>query len=304
MKKIRILFSVLFLCTKVFSQNGNTNKPGPEEESLDPVYFEYSNMFNQCGDELVFDLSAQELWDLNSVNVIDNGSLYSSQEFERYVIPEILREEVPNFNFQDIINGTIPQLNFNYLGINFIKEGDYTAWYCGKGTLLLPQKSYDNVSKIVIVENYQIYEEQNPFNGLKYKVVYNYFFADELQNIPIMYYAEKTKSTFSESFSEVYYEINLGEDKLTGDLDKMIDLNCSPNPASNATSISFIIPKEGRVQLYIESALNNLHVTILDNYRPQGNNNIDFNTSNLIPGIYLVRLQYDGKLFSRKLIIN
>jgi glucose/arabinose dehydrogenase len=83
-----------------------------------------------------------------------------------------------------------------------------------------------------------------------------------------------------------------------------------PNPFNPSTTIKYTIPSvtlsgvEGsRVQLKIFDVLGNEVATLVDEYKPAGNYEINFNASGLVSGIYFYRLQAGSFVDTKKMIL-
>ena len=78
-----------------------------------------------------------------------------------------------------------------------------------------------------------------------------------------------------------------------------------PNPTSNKATIEFTIENDNsKVYLEIFNVLGKRVERIIDGKKLSGNQTIEIDSSNLINGIYLIKLSIDGKVESRELIIN
>lgn len=81
-------------------------------------------------------------------------------------------------------------------------------------------------------------------------------------------------------------------------------LNCYPNPASDAFSLSYFIPEDGYAELEI---LNPLGLVILEKtfgYLTQGNHTFDVQIAGLPVGYYFVRLYAGKQIHAGTLLIN
>jgi hypothetical protein len=83
-----------------------------------------------------------------------------------------------------------------------------------------------------------------------------------------------------------------------------------PNPFNPSTTIKYTIPSvtlssvEGsRVQLKIFDILGNEITTLVDEYKPAGTYEVEFDASNLSSGIYFYRLQAVGFIETKKMIL-
>jgi hypothetical protein len=76
-----------------------------------------------------------------------------------------------------------------------------------------------------------------------------------------------------------------------------------PNPFNPVTAISYTLPKSSEVKISVYDFLGN-EVAILENsIKPAGIHTAQFNGSNLSSGIYFYRLQSEGKIISRKMVL-
>ena len=80
-----------------------------------------------------------------------------------------------------------------------------------------------------------------------------------------------------------------------------------PNPFNPVTKIRWQAPEDGIQTLKVFDILSNEIVTLVDEYRPAGINEIEFNTSNLnkqlTSGIYFYQLKLNNKLTTKKMIL-
>lgn len=76
-----------------------------------------------------------------------------------------------------------------------------------------------------------------------------------------------------------------------------------PNPFNPSTTISFTIPKEGKVALYIYNILGEKVTTLVDEFLLKGNYKYNFNASNFASGVYIYSLRYNNKIISKKMVL-
>jgi len=76
-----------------------------------------------------------------------------------------------------------------------------------------------------------------------------------------------------------------------------------PNPFNPTTTISFSIPKKGLVQLMVFDVLGRHVATLINKNVESGNYQIPFNGSNLTSGIYIYRLRFNNKTYSRQMLL-
>ncbi len=78
-----------------------------------------------------------------------------------------------------------------------------------------------------------------------------------------------------------------------------------PNPFNPTTKINFSIPKQGFVTLKVYDVLGKEVKTLVNEQKPIGNYNIEFNGSNLASGVYFYRLEAgDFKEIKRMILIK
>ena len=77
----------------------------------------------------------------------------------------------------------------------------------------------------------------------------------------------------------------------------------SPNPFNPSTSITFTLEREGNTSLRIYSANGQLTDTLLDSHLSAGAHTITWNAKAHASGVYLVSLESNGKLYTRKITL-
>lgn len=77
--------------------------------------------------------------------------------------------------------------------------------------------------------------------------------------------------------------------------EKTIKLSNFPNPFNNSTNIRFDNPKSNKIKLTIFDLYGKIIATLLDDFLPEGEYNIAFETNNLSNGIYFCELITDNK---------
>lgn len=76
-----------------------------------------------------------------------------------------------------------------------------------------------------------------------------------------------------------------------------------PNPFNLTTTIRFTLPKSGRVKLKVYNLLGEEISTIIDGYRSQGENQIQWTASKLSSGMYIIRLSCDYLHMTEKVLL-
>jgi hypothetical protein len=80
-------------------------------------------------------------------------------------------------------------------------------------------------------------------------------------------------------------------------------LSIAPNPVSGSAKVSFNLKKTRNVSLAIYDISGRLVKTIADKKFDEGIHEINLNTNNMNPGIYLLRMESEGILQTRKFIV-
>jgi len=80
-------------------------------------------------------------------------------------------------------------------------------------------------------------------------------------------------------------------------------LSIAPNPASGSAKVSFKLKEPGKVSLAIYDISGRLFKTIADKKFDDGTHEVSVNTNNMRPGIYLLRMESEKILQTRKFIV-
>lgn len=76
-----------------------------------------------------------------------------------------------------------------------------------------------------------------------------------------------------------------------------------PNPFNPSTSIQYRVSSISQVILKVYDILGNEVATLVDEYKPAGSYEIDFNASKLTSGVYFYKLQAGGFVVTKKMIL-
>jgi hypothetical protein len=96
------------------------------------------------------------------------------------------------------------------------------------------------------------------------------------------------------------FPVGIGDQNNTG----TPAMKCSPNPACEATTLTFTNAHPGRTQITIYNAVGDLISTVSDEHREAGAFSLKVNTSGYVTGIYFVKLNNGVTTQMTKLIIN
>ena len=196
-------------------------------------------------------------------------------------------------NFTDAFSGTV-----GTSGSMLNRGGNITVTADGYGTLMTPAGTFDNVLRLHSVINYtdQI--------GGQTIVTYQeerYTWYDETAAFPLLTYTTLTANGATSIFLN-YLDataVNTKEVKV-----KTTDISLAPNPASDFAILNFDLEKNANVQATIFNLIGQEKIVLPIQQYPQGKNEINFNLSQLASGTYFVRMEIDGNIVTRKLIIK
>jgi hypothetical protein len=76
-----------------------------------------------------------------------------------------------------------------------------------------------------------------------------------------------------------------------------------PNPFNPTTTINYSVPKSGIVKIKVYDLLGREVATIVNENKPAGNYNIEFNASKLTSGIYFYRMEAGSFSQTKKLLL-
>jgi hypothetical protein len=76
----------------------------------------------------------------------------------------------------------------------------------------------------------------------------------------------------------------------------------SPNPFNPSTQIEFSLEQSGTAKLTVFDLMGRTVAVLADGVYPAGSHNVTFNASGLASGIYVYRLEADGKVMEKKML--
>jgi hypothetical protein len=76
-----------------------------------------------------------------------------------------------------------------------------------------------------------------------------------------------------------------------------------PNPFNPVTKINYALPKSGFVTLKVYDMLGREVVSLVNENKVSGNYSVDFNASNLTSGVYFYRLEVNGFVDTKKMLM-
>lgn len=76
-----------------------------------------------------------------------------------------------------------------------------------------------------------------------------------------------------------------------------------PNPFNPVTTIAYMLPKTGKVELTIFDLTGSTVQTLVNGLQPGGSYEVQFDGSNLSSGVYWYRLEYERQIITKKMIL-
>ena len=158
----------------------------------------------------------------------------------------------------------------NNRGFNIERSTDKSNWNSisfieGKGTTQEPQEySYSDKVQGTTVTKLYYRLKQIDFNGR-----YEYSYITEVEITPSVF-----------ALSQNY-----------------------PNPFNPATTISYQVPSSGFVSLKVFDILGNEVATLVNEQKPAGKYQVDFNASSLTSGVYFYQLKTGSNIATKKMIL-
>ena len=108
--------------------------------------------------------------------------------------------------------------------------------------------------------------------------------------------------TLEVEYVRVYQSAPLSIDEIDNSIS--FGLINTPNPAKDYTIISYHLPNNADVQLYIHNVNGQLIQTLIEEKQTAGQHQIKWNLNNLLSGIYFYTLKTENNIVTKKCIIN
>ena len=76
-----------------------------------------------------------------------------------------------------------------------------------------------------------------------------------------------------------------------------------PNPFNPKTTVEFEIPNSGLVSLDVYNVLGQKVETLFKGFKKAGSYKVDFNASNFASGVYFYKLESNGLILTKKMVL-
>ena len=128
---------------------------------------------------------------------------------------------------------------------------------------------------------------------------------DELGNLGLTEEEEDAIVAFMKTLSDGYKINKMGMD--ANDLtykEQSTELRIEgPNPFNPSTRLSYIIPEDGHIQLYVFNIIGQKVATLQEGFMSAGTHQVEFNGNHLTSGIYIATLHIKSDVKSVKLML-
>lgn len=206
-------------------------------------------------------------------------------------------------NAWDMLNyGTLPSTN----GFEDFWENALVLTNNGNNRPLLVWGPYPDS----FVLFYLVYRDENGMGDFTHIATVNNTTFSYTDNSVVMdqpgqtiYYKVKAfGKEFTNTVSTTVIPFKIGSDKSS--LDHTFSLNQNyPNPFNPRTTISYSIGRDGLVSVKVFDVLGNEVVTLVDEYKLEGNHEVKFSAKDIPSGIYFYNLKAGGQTFTKKLLL-
>ncbi|MCX6150798.1 MAG: T9SS type A sorting domain-containing protein [Ignavibacteriales bacterium] len=194
---------------------------------------------------------------------------------------------------------TLPNTPKVYMGM-FYQDRASTTSECGG--LWVGAQIRVFVAGTAILDQYQCY--YNTVNNWTY--VYFDLSAAAGQTVEIGFRADAASSVWSYLYLDditISSTVSVPEDYTSIQLDKFrLDQNY-PNPFNPTTTINYQIPTAGNVSLKVNDMLGKEVATLVNEEKPAGNYQVDFDGSRLSGGIYFYQIKTGSFVQTRKMLL-
>jgi len=112
----------------------------------------------------------------------------------------------------------------------------------------------------------------------------------EMEYVDAVFLVNAETGAFIESFVETSVDVDV-----TMPVEVSLSQNY-PNPFNPSTLIAFSLPQDASVKLAVYDVMGRMVTKLVDGYRPAGTYSVRFDGASLSSGVYLYRLEVDGRI--------
>lgn len=255
---------------------------------------EKSNYFpHDIGDRWEWNLSASDTSILDEVTDI---AVLSDESIDVY----LNNSEIPRYNVKS--NSNVYQY-FNYtkeIWYDFdVAPGDtfYTTIYSAPYYVTVDSIEGELFGEITQIRVFEWYSESNHQRMGEQRVSNKFGMYYRWSN----YYPPSSSSVIGCKIDGMEYGtlVNVSNNKSLVSENQLFQNY--PNPFNPTTTINFFVSKSQIVELSVYNLLGEKITTLVNRYMSQGNHSINFDGSNLPSGVYIYKIMFDGKSFTKKM---
>ncbi len=141
-----------------------------------------------------------------------------------------------------------------------------------------------------------------PFSQLKNSMGQNNFTANDVVAVVLVKKGNgSTYQNFSINIANLRFVNNVGINE--SENNKISNIEVYPNPFNTYTTVTFNIPKSGKVKISLLDINGKLIREIKENYYQSGINQENINADGLKQGVYIIKLEADNNTYYNKVIL-
>jgi len=238
---------------------------------------------------------------------------FLNNDFEiNYLVP--LTRMVYPFTYTDFIEGELKAVAYNVNRTETDISGNYKIIADATGTIILPGGKKVNVLRVVQQSTSVQVSACSEVNIESVK----YMWYTSTERYPVMttiiqqqrYCTGKVDVTEETWINDRFIDIsNEGNDEISNNIfsKEELKINVFPNPFKETTQISYVLPKDSEVSLFVYDVTGNLIKEIQPKDKTKAgfySFNLDNSDMGIKPGLYFLRLEINGNIYSEKIIRN
>jgi hypothetical protein len=238
----------------------------------------------------LFDCESFDFGDLPAITNPDSQHIYYGNLVESINGGPLTLSKVKNIiltsNNFDIYRQRLSTLFFP------TEEDELGKWSPPAGPSLILQSSQSTIKLTtinIVVDSLQVAKEFLIANGLGFEDGGNYLKLNLSTNIGV-------DIVLADIITSIDDQINITPD------DFILEQNY-PNPFNPSTVISYQLPVSSDVTLKVYDILGNEIATLVDEHKPAGRYEVDFNASSLSSGVYFYQLKANNFIKTKKMIL-
>ncbi len=203
--------------------------------------------------------------------------------------------------FGNIFTDTYERVDdYGFPGLEGGEEGSLTATVDGYGTLITPTATYTDVLRVHYVVESTVTSPGTPDDFPFSEDIYVFFksgYSSALATSSISSFAGAVTESSSYLLSD--NAVSVGELPFG-----VSEVSLFPNPSVNDFSIAISTGLSTQAEISILSLDGRVVQATAGHSLPSGNSQINFDVSDLAPGIYIVQVDFADALVTRKLIVQ